>query len=176
MNIDVRGVMTLLQVFDMPTSVRFYRDVLGFEVVRTTTPREGDQFDWGLLRLNDTELMLNTAYEQDDRPDAMDPARIKAHRDMCLYFSCPDVDGAIVIFRRKESRQRSRRSRHGVRSNVTYAIRMVTRCAFSGRLRTSKLMVPISILDLVPVILGETPREALRKSLELAQHAERVWL
>jgi luciferase family oxidoreductase group 1 len=33
-------------------------------------------------------------------------------------------------------------------------------------------MVPISILDLVPVILGETPREALPKSLELAQHAE----
>src|SRR5215208_5357242 len=36
--------------------------------------------------------------------------------------------------------------------------------------RTS--MVPVSILDLVPVILGETPREALRKSLDLAQHAE----
>jgi len=35
-------------------------------------------------------------------------------------------------------------------------------------------MVPISILDLVPVILGETPREALRKSLDLAQHAERL--
>jgi luciferase family oxidoreductase group 1 len=34
-------------------------------------------------------------------------------------------------------------------------------------------MVPISILDLVPVILDETPREALRKSLDLAQHAER---
>ncbi|HEU5131270.1 MAG TPA: LLM class flavin-dependent oxidoreductase, partial [Pyrinomonadaceae bacterium] len=33
-------------------------------------------------------------------------------------------------------------------------------------------MVPISILDLVPVILGETPREALPKSLDLAQHAE----
>lgn len=33
-------------------------------------------------------------------------------------------------------------------------------------------MLPISILDLVPVILGETPREALRKSLDLAQHAE----
>ena len=33
-------------------------------------------------------------------------------------------------------------------------------------------MVPISILDLVPVILGETPREALRKSLDLVQHAE----
>jgi luciferase family oxidoreductase group 1 len=33
-------------------------------------------------------------------------------------------------------------------------------------------MVRISILDLVPVILGETPREALHKSLDLAQHAE----
>jgi len=33
-------------------------------------------------------------------------------------------------------------------------------------------MAPVSILDLVPVILGETPREALRKSLELAQRAE----
>ena len=33
-------------------------------------------------------------------------------------------------------------------------------------------MVPVSILDLVPVILGETPREALRKSLDLVQHAE----
>jgi len=33
-------------------------------------------------------------------------------------------------------------------------------------------MVPVSILDLVPIILGETPREALRKSLDLAQHAE----
>src|SRR5215212_7020395 len=35
-------------------------------------------------------------------------------------------------------------------------------------------MVPVSILDLVPAILGETPREALRKSLDLAQHAERL--
>jgi luciferase family oxidoreductase group 1 len=35
------------------------------------------------------------------------------------------------------------------------------------------IVTPVSILDLVPVILGETPREALRKSLDLAQHAER---
>jgi len=33
-------------------------------------------------------------------------------------------------------------------------------------------MLPISILDLVPVILGETPREALGKSLDLARRAE----
>ena len=34
-------------------------------------------------------------------------------------------------------------------------------------------MIPISILDLVPVMLGETPRDALGKSLDLIQHAER---
>jgi uncharacterized glyoxalase superfamily protein PhnB len=94
MSIEVRGVCVLLQVFDMPAAVRFYRDVLGFEILRTTTPREGDQFDWGLLRLNETEIMLNTAYEQDDRPAEPDPARTAAHRDTCLYFSCPDVDAA----------------------------------------------------------------------------------
>ena len=94
MSIQLRGVCTLLQVFDMPTSVRFYRDVLGFEVVRTTTPREGDQFDWGLLQLDDVQVMLNTAHEQDHRPAQPDPARIKAHRDTCLYFGCPDVDAA----------------------------------------------------------------------------------
>jgi catechol 2,3-dioxygenase-like lactoylglutathione lyase family enzyme len=29
----LRGVSPLLQVYDMPTSVRFYRDQLGFEIV-----------------------------------------------------------------------------------------------------------------------------------------------
>lgn len=93
MSIDVRGVCTLLQVFDMPTSVRFYRDVLGFEIVETSV-RDGDRFDWGLLRLNGAELMLNTAYEADDRPASPDPERMALHRDVCLYFACPDVDAA----------------------------------------------------------------------------------
>ncbi len=34
-------------------------------------------------------------------------------------------------------------------------------------------MVALSILDLVPVVQGGTPGEALRRSLDLAQHAER---
>ena len=29
---DIHGVAPLLQVFDMPTSIRFYRDVLGLTV------------------------------------------------------------------------------------------------------------------------------------------------
>src|SRR5208283_1506016 len=32
---------------------------------------------------------------------------------------------------------------------------------------------PFSILDLAPVALGSTPAQALRNSLDLAQHAER---
>jgi luciferase family oxidoreductase group 1 len=35
-------------------------------------------------------------------------------------------------------------------------------------------MVPLSVLDLVPVTEGSTPREALRHSLNLAQNAERL--
>jgi luciferase family oxidoreductase group 1 len=34
-------------------------------------------------------------------------------------------------------------------------------------------MIPFSVLDLVPVRLGDTPAEALRYSLDLAQHADR---
>jgi glyoxylase I family protein len=93
MTIELRGACALLQVFDMPTSVRFYRDVLGFEVVESSQ-REGDQFDWGLLRLGAAEIMLGTAYEAHERPAAPDPARVSAHGDAILYFGCPDVDAA----------------------------------------------------------------------------------
>lgn len=98
MSIEARGVCVLLQVFDMPASVRFYRDVLGFEVVQTS-PREGDQFDWGMLRLGDTHVMLNTAYEQDHRPTRPDTKRMAAHDDTCLYFGAPDVDAVYEHLR-----------------------------------------------------------------------------
>jgi glyoxylase I family protein len=97
MSIDVRGVTSLLQVFDMPTSIRFYRDVLGFEVVETSSP--GDRFDWARLQLKGAEVMLNTAYEEAHRPAAPDPARIGAHGDTSLYFGCPDVDAAYQHLR-----------------------------------------------------------------------------
>ena len=34
-------------------------------------------------------------------------------------------------------------------------------------------MLPVSILDLAPIVEGGTAAEALRNSLDLAQHAER---
>ena len=36
MALDIHGIAPLLQVFDMPVAVRFYRDVLGFELVQTS--------------------------------------------------------------------------------------------------------------------------------------------
>jgi glyoxylase I family protein len=98
MPIDMRGLCPLLQVFDMPTSIRFYRDLLGFEVFSTSPPRAPDDVDWCWLKLNGpegpTELMLNTRYEHDSRPLVPDPALIAAHDDTCLYIGCPDIDAA----------------------------------------------------------------------------------
>ena len=99
MAIEIRGLAPLLQVFDMPTSIRFYRDLLGFEVVNTSAP--GDDCGWALLRCGGAELMLNTAYESHQRPPAPDPARVAGHADTGLFFGCPDVDGAYAHLRDK---------------------------------------------------------------------------
>jgi glyoxylase I family protein len=93
MAIEIRGMTPMLQVFDMPASLKFYCDVLGFEIV-TTDGKPAPNCDWVLLRLHGVELMLNTAYEASDRPEKPDPARAAAHQDTVLYFGCPDVDAA----------------------------------------------------------------------------------
>lgn len=100
MGIEIRGMTPLFQVFDMPASIAFYRDVLLFEIVRTDGKPVPDN-DWVLLELRGVQLMLNTAYEADARPAAPDPARIAAHDDTCLYFGCPDVDAAYAYLREK---------------------------------------------------------------------------
>lgn len=94
MPIDMQGLCPLIQVFDMPTSIRFYRDLLGFEVISSSPPRSPDDCDWVWLKFNGTELMLNTAYEFESRPAAPDPARMAAHDDTCFYIGCTDVDAA----------------------------------------------------------------------------------
>jgi catechol 2,3-dioxygenase-like lactoylglutathione lyase family enzyme len=97
MAIDVRGMTPLIEVFDMPTSLKFYRDVLGFEMAGQSSP--GDNCDWCALRLQEIYLMLNTAYEQDERPPSPDPARVRAHRDIGLFFRCPDPDATYADLR-----------------------------------------------------------------------------
>ena len=84
----------------MPRSIRFYRDVLGFEVVANSPQLGEDFFHWVWLRLGQAELMLNTAYE-DNRPPSPEPRRVAAHRDTGLFFGCPDVDAAYEHLRSK---------------------------------------------------------------------------
>jgi len=95
----VQGMAPLVQVFDMPRSVAFYRDVLGFEVTSTSPPRGPDDFDWGWLKRDGIDLMLNTAYELDSRPPQPDPVLVAAHGDTAFYFGCSDVDGAYAELR-----------------------------------------------------------------------------
>jgi glyoxylase I family protein len=87
---QMQGIAPLLQVFDMPVALKFYRNVLGFEVVQASG--EGDDVDWVLLKLNSIELMLNTAYEKQNRPPEPDEQRIAAHADTSLYCGHPDID------------------------------------------------------------------------------------
>jgi glyoxylase I family protein len=79
------GLCPLLQVFDMPTALRFYVDILEFKVFEQTP-------DWAWLKRDETELMLNTAYESHERPATPNPARQAAHADTILFFGCPDPD------------------------------------------------------------------------------------
>lgn len=99
MPIQFSGLTPLIQVFDMPTSVAFYRDILGFEIVMQSRP--GDQFDWCLLRKAKVYLMLNTLHEADDRPPAPDPNRNRTHGDTGFYFDCADPDEAYEYLRTK---------------------------------------------------------------------------
>ena len=97
MTLKIGGFATLIQVFDMPTSLAFYRDVMGFEVI-SDAPEDG-RCDWVWLKSADSELMLNTAYEADARPPAPDPTRIAAHSDTALFFGCEDIDAAHAELR-----------------------------------------------------------------------------
>jgi len=99
MSLRIGGFATLLQVFDMPISLAFYRDVLGFDVI-SEVPDDG-RCDWVMLRRFESELMLNTAYEADARPSAPEPTRIAVHADTALFFDCEDVDLAYDYLRQR---------------------------------------------------------------------------
>jgi len=83
---EVHGLAPLLQGYDMPTSIHFYRDGLGFTLINHAPGR----FHGVLLRLNGAELMLNTKYEFDDPR----PPKHAVEHDIGLYFGCPDVEAA----------------------------------------------------------------------------------
>jgi glyoxylase I family protein len=103
MPLDLRGACPYFEVFDMPTSLAFYCDVLGF-AIHASAPAspDGDRaaMDWVWLKHDVTELMLNTAYDPDAaRPAVPDATRVQWHGDSMLFIGAPDVDGVYAHLR-----------------------------------------------------------------------------
>jgi catechol 2,3-dioxygenase-like lactoylglutathione lyase family enzyme len=99
MTIEVRHMTPLLSVFDMPTSLKFYRDILGFAVTQDTG--QGDESGWVMLEKSKVTLMLNTIYDDDERPAMPDPAHHSIHQETCLYFLSPDPQAAYEFLKSK---------------------------------------------------------------------------
>ena len=91
------GLTPLIQVFDMIKSIAFYRDILGFEVISASPEvqtAEGQFSHWMWLRLGAVDIMLNTQYDSNERPQQPDQARADAHGDVTLYLGCDDIESA----------------------------------------------------------------------------------
>jgi glyoxylase I family protein len=89
------GLTPLIGVFDMTKSLAFYRDLLGFEVVSASPEvetAEGRFSHWMWLRCGAAELMLNTQYDSNERPER--PVETTGRGYACFYIGCPDVDVA----------------------------------------------------------------------------------
>ncbi len=99
MPIEIDGMTPLIQVFNMPRALAFYRDILGFEVV--TDAGGGDDSSWVWLRWQGVDLMLNDQYEPGSEPNEPSAERTKWHGDTCLYFGCPDIDAAYEYLKSK---------------------------------------------------------------------------
>jgi catechol 2,3-dioxygenase-like lactoylglutathione lyase family enzyme len=99
MSVKIDGMTPLIQVFDMPRALAFYRDILGFEVVSDSG--DGDSSSWIWLRLNGADQMLNDQYEPGSVPSAPPAERTRWHGDTCLYFGCADPDAAYEYLRSK---------------------------------------------------------------------------
>ena len=110
MAIEVQGVAPLVQVFDMPRSIRFYRDLLGFKVTGNSKAKSADpdDVDWAMLQLSNATIMLNTAYDPDDVPEAPDAGalvRAPGHLPLLRLSRC----------RRRLSAPRCRRGSQSIR-------------------------------------------------------------
>jgi glyoxylase I family protein len=80
----VQSVWPLLAVDDLPSSLAFWREQLGFEIVGQAES-DGTMF-WCRLARGGASIMLQTADAEDG------PARERG-RGITLYFVCDEIDG-----------------------------------------------------------------------------------
>lgn len=78
----IYSAVPLLQVLDISKSIAIYRDVLEFTVVSTSDPSK--PIYWAMLRNGGATIMLNTAFDEDERPADPDIDRLAAHADTIL--------------------------------------------------------------------------------------------
>ncbi len=97
MPIQITYLTPMIEVFDMRRSLRFYRDILGFEVVSDSG--EGDDSGWAWVQKNGAHLMFNGQYEPENAPTAPLAERVKWHKDICIYFGCENIDAAYEELR-----------------------------------------------------------------------------
>jgi glyoxylase I family protein len=88
---EINGMAPLLMVYDLPASLSFYCDKLGFTLANSDAYT--GSLNWALLRLGDITLMINNQYELKNRPPSPEQARKKHHGDTFLYFNHPDIPG-----------------------------------------------------------------------------------
>jgi uncharacterized glyoxalase superfamily protein PhnB len=91
---ELTGATPYVEVFDMSESVAFYRDTLGFEVVFASpevVTKEGRFSHFVRLRRDRAELMLNTAYDSNERPPDRGEPRWAGCKHVALYIVCDDV-------------------------------------------------------------------------------------
>jgi glyoxylase I family protein len=97
--IEVKDLCPLMSVWDMPTTVRFYRELLGFEIEARSPTYAVDagqeMFHWCTMRAGNTYIMLNTEYDEGERP-ADRPVQGQERFGTWFYFRCRDVDGAYA--------------------------------------------------------------------------------
>jgi len=92
MSFSPLGLTPLIGVFDMPRSLAFYRDLLGFSVVFASPEvetAEGRFSHYMWLRFGGAEIMLNTLYDSNERP--LEPPE-KTPKEAAFYIGCADVD------------------------------------------------------------------------------------
>jgi glyoxylase I family protein len=92
MSFSPLGLTPLIGVWDMPTALAFYRDVLGFSVVAASPEvetAEGRFSHWMWLRFGKAEIMLNTQYDSNERPLQRPEKR---SQDAVFYIGCADVE------------------------------------------------------------------------------------
>ena len=90
----LKGLTPYIEVYDMVASVAFYRDTLGFEILFASPEvetLEGRFSHFVRLGRGDAEIMLNTAYDSNERPPSRSEARWEGCRHVQFYIDCDDI-------------------------------------------------------------------------------------